>query len=123
MPIKKLTDCACFTAGDGCRLREILHPDKEDIAIRYSLAHATVQPGQRTAPHRLRTTEVYYVLSGRGEMVVDGKTANVGPDDTVVIPPDAVQCITNTGNHDLTFVCMVDPAWRVEDEEILGSGE
>jgi hypothetical protein len=37
MFIKKLTDCEEFTAGDGSLLRELLHPDKADIAIRYTV--------------------------------------------------------------------------------------
>ncbi len=28
----RLDSCPEFTAGDGCRLREILHPDKADLA-------------------------------------------------------------------------------------------
>jgi mannose-6-phosphate isomerase-like protein (cupin superfamily) len=37
----------------------------------------------------------------------------------VYIPPKAKQCITNFGKTDLTFICIVDPAWRKEDEEVV----
>ncbi|MFC1763717.1 cupin domain-containing protein [Planctomycetota bacterium] len=120
MSVKRLLDCAEFTAGDGCRLREILHPDKETFAGRYSLAHAVVAIGQTTDKHRLRTSEVYYILSGRGRMTIDGEVTDVGPHDTVTIPPHAVQCIENTGIEELVFICMVDPAWCKEDEMIIG---
>lgn len=119
MAIIQLEACQEFKAGDGCRLREMLHPDKQDLAIRYSLAHATVAPGQTTALHRLRTPEVYYILKGQGEMSIEGRTEAVGSSDTVYIPPGAVQSITNTGQENLTFICIVDPAWHIEDEEIL----
>ena len=119
MPTVRLESCPEFTAGDGCRLREILHPDRADLALRYSLAHATVAPGQTTALHQLTTCEVYYILEGQGRMSVDGVRSDVGSGDTVYIPPNARQSITNTGTDSRTFLCIVDPAWRVEDETIL----
>ena len=123
MPVKRLLNCAEFTAGDGCRLREILHPDKETFAGRYSLAHAVVEIGQTTDRHRLTTSEVYFILAGRGRMMIDEEVTDVGPTDTVVVPPQAVQCIENIGDEELVFVCMVDPAWRAEDEFVFSLGK
>ena len=119
MFIRHLKDCEEFIAGDGSILRELLHPDKADLAIRYSLAHATVRPGQKTTPHRLRTAEVYYILQGRGRMHIDAEVADALPGSAIYIPPHATQHIENPGDSDLIFLCMVDPAWRVEDEAIL----
>ncbi len=121
MYVRKLADCPEFTAGDNCRLRELLHPDKADLALRYSLARAAVAPGQTTWLHALGTSEVYHILSGEGMMRVDGEREPVRPGDTVYIPPHGRQQITNTGSTDLLFLCIVDPAWRKEDEEVLGS--
>ena len=58
MLIKKLLDCDEFVAGDNSLLRELLHPAKADLDIRYSLAHAIVKPGQTSKPHKLKTSEV-----------------------------------------------------------------
>lgn len=117
--IKHLTDCAEFLAGDNSILREFLHPAKAPLALRYSLAHAAVKPGVKTTPHRLKTSEVYYILRGQGRMHIGTEVSAVGADDTVYIPPQSVQFIENTGAEDLVFLCIVDPAWRPEDEEIL----
>lgn len=117
--IRRLHECPAFAAGDNCTLREILHPDKEELALRYSLAHAVVAPGQTTWLHSLRTSEVYYILSGQGSMHIDGASRPVVPGDTVYIPPKAKQQITNTGGADLVFLCIVDPAWRTEDEVVI----
>jgi mannose-6-phosphate isomerase-like protein (cupin superfamily) len=122
MFIRELKDCAEFTAGDNCLLREILHPGKEDLKLRYSLAHALVKPGLTTWKHRLRTSEVYYIIEGEGIMHIDNESSPVRPGSTVYIPPGAVQSITNSGNADLKFICIVDPAWRKEDEEVLTKG-
>ncbi|HUI46500.1 MAG TPA: cupin domain-containing protein [Nitrospirota bacterium] len=119
MFIRELHACEEFVAGDNCLLREILHPDKEDLALRYSLAHAVVKPGDTTWMHRLRTSEVYYIIEGEGIMHINGEDAPVRSGSTVYIPPEAIQSITNSGESDLKFICIVDPAWRREDEEIV----
>jgi mannose-6-phosphate isomerase-like protein (cupin superfamily) len=119
MFIRELRDCEEFIAGDNCTLRQILHPDKTRLAIRYSLAHAVVHQGETTWRHRLKTSEVYYIIEGEGIMHIDNESAPVHPGSTVYIPPLAAQCITNSGTTDLEFVCIVDPAWKKADEEVL----
>jgi mannose-6-phosphate isomerase-like protein (cupin superfamily) len=121
MFVKNLRDCKEFIAGDDSVLRELLHPDKSDLEIRYSLAHAQVAPGQKTRPHTLRTSEVYYILTGQGLMTINGESAPVAPNCVVYIPPNAVQYIENTCDTTLEFLCIVDPAWRESDEKILDS--
>jgi len=118
MLIRHLKDCPEFTAGDGCALRELLHAGKGKFAFRYSLAHAVVQPGQTTARHALRTSEVYYILEGRGRMRIGADSGEVAAGDAIDIPPDAEQCISNTGEGPLVFLCIVDPAWTKEDETV-----
>lgn len=118
MLIQKLHDCPEFIAGDHTVLRELLHPDKQPLELRYSLAHATVSVGQTSTPHSLRTSEVYYILKGVGEMHIEGETQRVEPGDAVYIPPNARQFIYNDGTEPLVFICIVDPAWRKEDETV-----
>ena len=119
MFVKHLKDCTEFIAGDDSILRELLHPEKSDLKIHCSLAHATVIAGHRTQPHRLASSEVYYILAGEGRMHVDDETFEVGANCAVYIPPRAVQYIENTGSGNLEFLCIVDPPWRPEDEEIF----
>ena len=118
MFVKKLLDCPEFIAGDNTLLREILHPNKQDIDLKYSFAHAIVKPGLTTYLHALKTSEIYYILEGKGEMQIDGEKQILEVGDTVYIPPNAKQCITNISNIDLKFICIVDPAWREEDETV-----
>jgi mannose-6-phosphate isomerase-like protein (cupin superfamily) len=119
MLVTHLDECREFVAADGSLLRELLHPDKQPAQIRYSLAHAKVSPVQKTLPHRLTSCEVYYILAGRGMMHINQEARSVGPGDTVCIPPKSVQHIENTGDTDLVFLCIVDPPWRTQDEELL----
>jgi mannose-6-phosphate isomerase-like protein (cupin superfamily) len=119
MLTKNLAHLTPIPAADFSRLREILHPERDPVDVRYSLAHASVRGGEASLRHRMTTVEVYYVLAGTGLMHVAGEAAAVGPGHTVVIPAGAEQWIENTGDHDLEFLCIVDPAWREQDEEVL----
>ena len=119
MVIRDLRACDEIVAGDETLLRELLHPNKADLRIRYSLAHAAVKPGQSSLPHKLKTSEVYYILEGEGIMYVDEESAQVRSGQVIYIPPNSTQYIKNTGNSDLKFLCIVDPAWRPEDEEVV----
>jgi mannose-6-phosphate isomerase-like protein (cupin superfamily) len=118
MLIRRLNDCEAFVAGDHTLLRELLHPDKHPVDLRYSFAHATVAPGQTSTPHSLSTSEIYYILSGLGQMTIDNETQAIGPGDLVYIPPQTQQFVHNCGEDPLVFICIVDPAWRAEDETV-----
>lgn len=118
MLVQKLNNCPEFIAGDNTLLRELLHPDKQPLALGYSLAHATVPVGKTSQPHSLSTSEVYYILSGTGEMFIGDETQIVEPGDAVYIPPNARQFIRNNSSEPLVFICIVDPAWRKEDETV-----
>jgi mannose-6-phosphate isomerase-like protein (cupin superfamily) len=118
MLVRKLQNCEEFIAGDGTVLRELLHPDKHPIALRYSLAHAIVPVGQTSILHSLKTSEVYYILSGEGEMHIDKERQRVEAGDAIYIPPEAKQFIHNCGNEPLVFICIVDPAWQASDETV-----
>ncbi len=125
MLIKDLTNCSEFIAGDGSILREILRPDNvgachgAPLRIRYSLAHATVKPDETTKPHTLKTSEVYYILEGEGKMHIDNESERVKAGQAIYIPPNSKQLIKNIGKSDLRLLCIVDPAWRKEDEVIF----
>ncbi len=119
MIIKSLDRLPGFTAGDSSFLKELLHPDKEPLAIRYSLARAEVAPGAKTLPHRLTGAEVYVILEGRGLMHVGTEAAEVAPGEAVYIPPGTPQWIENIGGAPLAFLCIVDPAWTPAGEEVL----
>jgi mannose-6-phosphate isomerase-like protein (cupin superfamily) len=121
MFLKQLKDSKEIIAGDDSILRELLHPEKADVQIRYSLAHAKVPSGRATKPHRLKTSEVYYIIAGDGLMHIDEECSEVGAECIVYIPPHTTQYIENTSDSDLIFLCIVDPAWRKDDEEILDS--
>jgi mannose-6-phosphate isomerase-like protein (cupin superfamily) len=120
MFVRDLNERDEIVAGDNSILRELFNPLRDDVATRYSLAHAKVKPGEVTYAHRLKSSEVYYILEGEGEMYIDEEEEKVFAGQVIYIPPNSVQRIKNTGTSDLAFLCIVDPAWRAEDEELVG---
>ena len=119
MFVKSLKDCREFVAADGSILRELLHPEKAGTLNHYSLAHAKVAVGQKTRPHKLKSSEVYYITAGQGLMHIDKESLEVRPECAIYIPPESIQYIENTGDSNLEFLCIVDPAWRQDDEEVF----
>jgi len=116
MLIKQERDCKEIVANDGCRLRELLHPERDSADISYSLAIAYVDPGKSTYPHYLRQTEVYLIMQGLGRMHIGDEAQEVREDDIVVIPKEKKQWIENVGQNVLVFAAIVNPPWRAEDD-------
>ncbi len=119
MIIKDIPNLPEFLAGDDSRLRELLHPGKEPLSLRFGLARASVKPGEKTKAHRLMSAEVYDILRGRGIMHNGAEQEEVSEGCAVDIPPSAEQFIENSGDRELISLCIVDPAWRIEDEDVF----
>lgn len=121
MLIKRTRECNEFTANDGCRIREVLHPANDGgrldgAELPFSVAVARVEPGKQSYAHYLEQVEVYYIMEGRGLMHVGEETAEVGPGDAVYIPAGASQWIENRGETDLVFIAVVSPPWSEEGD-------
>jgi mannose-6-phosphate isomerase-like protein (cupin superfamily) len=129
MIIKDLANCGYMSAADNTYLCELLHPGREELDLPFSIAHAIMQPGAASLPHRLKTSsEVYFILEGEGEMHIDSEKEAVRAGQAILIPPGSWQHIRNTGGFSLKFICIVNPFWRAEDEEVekdagVGRGE
>lgn len=119
--VKHSADCREIVAADRTRLKELLHPHRDNIACRYSLARATLGPGCESLPHSLEQTEVYYIVRGCGTMHVGGEECPVGPGDTVYVPAGSEQWLQNTGAEEMEFLCIVDPAWQKDKERVRSS--
>lgn len=99
-----------FWTEERCYIKELLNDAASPDA---SLALARVEPGVTTQLHKLvGVSERYIVRKGMGVVEIDGVTQALGVGDQAVIPADAAQRITNTGNTDLEFYCLCVPRFR-----------
>lgn len=108
--------------ADNSLLVELFHPLRleKEVSCKYSIAHARVLAHEKTLPHRLiRSSEAYYILSGRGIMHIGNEQKEVQKGKLVYIPPGSSQWIENTDDSELIFLAICDPLWR-EDDELIG---
>lgn len=108
-----------IVGGEGTQIRQIFHPHNTMLGIRFSIVRCTVEPARKSKKHILKSAEVYYVINGTGALHVDGQKYKLTANYAVYVPPHSEQFIENTGNLPLEFLCVVDPAWRKEDEMII----
>ena len=64
----------------------------------------------------MKSGETYFVLNGEGLIHVDDEVEKIQKNQSVFIPAFSMQYIENTGEDDLEVLCIVDPAWKKDDE-------
>ena len=108
-----------YRTKDGSWIRELMHPAVHGNTNQ-SLAEARLEPGQRTYAHRhLRSEELYTIITGHGHMHLGEVSFDIGPGDTVCIPPGVVHSLENTGAIDLRLLCCSSPAYSHVDTQLL----
>jgi len=75
------------------------------------LAIATLATGRRIEPHVDPMEEIYFVMSGEGEMSVDGETHHVAAGDAIWIPSGAEHGLANTGKENCVILVVASAAW------------
>ena len=83
------------------------------------MAQFTLEAGKKSKLHKIKSSEIYYVLEGQGEITIDNIIFNLLKNDSIFVPPSAKQFIRNTGQEDLKFLCIINPPWKKEDENML----
>ncbi|MGB2713302.1 MAG: cupin domain-containing protein [Vicinamibacterales bacterium] len=63
-----------------------------------------LKPGSAIGYHEQKEDEIYYVLSGRGEMTIDGKTFDVSAGDAILTRPGSSHGLKQTGAEDLVIM-------------------
>ena len=116
MITKKIEEIEAFTGQEGTQIKQIFSPIEANNAIRYSIAHCTINPGNNSKPHTMKTSEMYYILQGNGIMHIGEEQKQVKQNEMIFVPPMSKQFLENNGEIDLILLCIVDPAWRQEDE-------
>ena len=68
-----------------------------------------LEANKSTSGHRhAGQEEVYYFVSGKGQMELDHKIFDVGSGDVVLIEDNVFHKVHNTGDYGLYFVCVFD---------------
>jgi len=62
------------------------------------------KPGSGVGLHTQKEDEIYYVLSGRGQMTLDGKTVDVTPGTAVLTRTGSSHSLKQVGDEDLVVL-------------------
>ena len=116
MNIKNVEKIEAFSGQEGTKIKQIFSPDVTLNIIRYSIAHWRINPGKTSIPHTMNTSEVYYILEGNGMIHIEDEERKVKKNEVIFVPPNSRQFLENNGETDLIALCIVDPAWKQEDE-------
>ncbi len=68
----------------------------------------TVAPSAATPIHRHACEEVIVILRGTGQITISDEVINFGADSTIVIPPDAVHQLINSGTEEMLLLGVLD---------------
>ena len=69
-----------------------------------------MKPGSAIGYHLQTEDEIYYVLSGRGSMTIDGKSFDVGPGDAILTRPGSSHGLKQVGSDDLVIMINYEQA-------------
>ena len=95
--LKEIQKIKSFSGYEGTQIRQIFTPDNTNNVIRYSIAHCTINPGKTSKPHIMKTSEVYYILEGKGIIHVNEEQKQVAKNDSIFVEPNSRQYLENIG--------------------------
>lgn len=72
--------------------------------LRLVFRKRALKPGSAIGYHLQKEDEIYYVVSGRGEMTIDGKAFEVGPGTAVLTRPGSSHGLKQVGAEDLVIM-------------------
>jgi len=85
-------------------------------ATKVSFAKLIIEPQQKSRRHyHKKTEEIYYILSGCGEVSIGNESFEVRPGHAILLPIGTKHEISNSGNQNLVFVCADAPVFDPED--------
>ena len=83
---------------------------KKTPSLKLVFRKRALKPGSGIGYHLQKEDEIYYVLSGRGEMTIDGKSFEVKPGDAVLTRPGASHGLKQVGTEDLVIMINYEQA-------------
>jgi mannose-6-phosphate isomerase-like protein (cupin superfamily) len=119
MSIKENSKIEEIKGDEGTDIKQYFNPHNTLNKINYSLAQFILESGKKTKLHRIKSSEIYYILEGKAELRIDKELFELKKDDSAYVPPNSKQFIKNIGTENLRFLCIVEPAWKPDDDEFL----
>lgn len=119
MSLRRDSEIDSIQGNEGTKIKQYFHPHNTLNGISYSVAQFTLESGKKSKLHKISSSEIYYILEGSGNITINEDIHQIKKDDSVYVPPNSKQFIENSGSEDLKFLCIVEPAWKADDEVLL----
>ncbi|NPE27305.1 cupin domain-containing protein [Methanococcoides sp. SA1] len=118
---KNLEDIEDINYFGDATVRNLINPNRVemDIDIDYSIAHFRVKPDNLLKSLIMKNPETYYVLEGEGMLYIEDIPFELSKGKLFLVPANAKHYMENTGDTDLEFLAINQPAWEPENEIIL----
>jgi len=99
----------------GSEIRPLIDRTTSSIE-KCSLAEEILPAGAAVGRHyHQETEEIYYILSGTGEMTVGEETEKVSAGDAVYIPANNIHTLKNTGSEPMKILLVCGAAHDFDD--------
>jgi len=119
MSLRKNFEIKSIQGNEGTKIKQYFHPHNTLNGISYSIAQFTLEPRKKSKLHKISSSEIYYILEGNGSLRVDDQKFELEKDDSIYVPPNSRQFLENIGSGNLRFLCIVEPAWKADNEILL----
>jgi mannose-6-phosphate isomerase-like protein (cupin superfamily) len=74
------------------------------VGLKMVFRKRVLQPGSAIGYHLQNEDEIYYIISGTGQMQMNGKTFPVNAGDAILTRPGSSHALKQTGNDDLVII-------------------
>ena len=96
MIVRDLENSEKIIGEEGTIICDLINPWHVKNGIRYSMSHVTLSLDKSSKLHKMKTTEVYYIL-GEGMMHINNESKKVRSGQAIFISPNSKQYVENTG--------------------------
>ncbi len=87
--------------GPGIVDKKIMGPGDSNFML---MGLARMEPGVKSPPHRHRYTQIFYILEGRGQIIADGTTYDIGGGSVARFVKGETHTVVNPGPGPLTLI-------------------
>lgn len=97
-----------ISPNDTNRLAIVFDPIIANMSLTYCVE--IFDPGGKTPANRHQlAVEMFFILKGEGIATCDGKSVAVQAGDSVLVPPNGIHVLENTGEGRLYALCIMVP--------------
>lgn len=114
--VSRYDDTKAEIFGDkaqGVTIRRLIDEENDGAPV-YNLRMLEIASGGSTPDHAHPNEHENFVLSGAGEVMIEGEWHSLGEGDVVFVPPGARHQYRNTGAETFKFLCGVPVSRLIE---------